>query len=164
MRLGLAPRGVCLAGARHRGRRCALTAPFHPLHRRSRNVVSASVRDCSLLHVPSAPRQCRMLFHCRTLFCSVGSDAAFPLGSTVPCGVRTFLTADADRSRYYVPRTATPTERPPDPHVVGRNVVHTSEVRAGGPAHRIKKSTVVEETACAGYRSTLSSRSSMVSL
>jgi len=55
-------------------RRCALTAPFHPLPR------THSGRDCSLLHVPS----CRPGRH------------AFPLGSTEPCSVRTFLTADPD--------------------------------------------------------------------
>ena len=53
---------------------------------------TASGRDCSLLHVPS-PQP--------TDWCG-----AFRLGSTVPCGVRTFLTAPAEAA----------TERRPDAH------------------------------------------------
>jgi len=41
--------------SRHRERRCALTAPFHPLFRTRQNQILAPERDCSLLHVPSAP-------------------------------------------------------------------------------------------------------------
>ncbi len=39
--------------SRRRERRCALTAPFHPLPTQCR----LGRRDCSLLHVPSAPRR-----------------------------------------------------------------------------------------------------------
>ena len=42
----------------------------------------ADGRDCSLLHVPAARGQ------------TFSTNAVFLLGSTVPCGVRTFLTAE----------------------------------------------------------------------
>jgi hypothetical protein len=69
--------------SRRRERRCALTAPFHPLPRRPG-------RRAGLLSVARAI--------CTEPTVS-GADAVFPLGSTAPCGVRTFLTADADKRR-----------------------------------------------------------------
>ena len=90
--------------SRRRDRRCALTAPFHPLSRQSQNEVPASGRDCSLLHVPSAPRRYR------TSVRSVGHDAAFPLGSTGPVVF--------GLSSPPVPTASAPTERQPNPHVI----------------------------------------------
>ncbi len=66
---------------RHRGRRCALTAPFHPLP------------VPRTLSGPSAG----LLSVARAVAAGIGD--AFPLGSTVPCGVRTFLTASNERPR-----------------------------------------------------------------
>ena len=68
--LGLAPGGVCPAGASPR-RRCALTAPFHPCRRRG-HVRPRHVGGVFLWHFP----------------------AGFPgshFATTPPCGVRTFL-------------------------------------------------------------------------
>ena len=56
----------------HQPRRCALTAPFHPLPHRKRRGGTALCCTCR--------RPCQ-------------SRDAFRLGSTVPCRVRTFLTA-----------------------------------------------------------------------
>src|SRR3954468_10718515 len=68
--LGLAPGGVCLAGASPR-RRCALTAPFQPCRRRG-HVRPRRLGGVFLWHFPAA---------------FAGSD--FP--TTPLCGVRTFL-------------------------------------------------------------------------
>ena len=68
--LGLAPGGVCLAGASPR-RRCALTAPFHPCRRRG-HVRPRRLGGVFLWHFP----------------------AGFPgsrYATTPPFGVRTFL-------------------------------------------------------------------------
>ncbi len=67
--LGVAPGGACRADPSP-GRWCALTAPFHPCLR-PRGVTSAV---CFLLRFPSG-------------------FPAWELPSTLPCGVRTFLTA-----------------------------------------------------------------------
>lgn len=66
-----------------------------------------SGQDCSLLHVPSC-RRSRQSSE-QTI------RHAFPLGSAVPCGVRTFLTAAPARIGTG-PDQAGTTERWPDPH------------------------------------------------
>src|SRR5439155_19396000 len=68
--LGLAPGGVCLAGASPR-RRCALTAPFHPYRRRD-------------------SREAPPLRRCVSVALSRGFPRVGP-PTTLPCGVRTFL-------------------------------------------------------------------------
>jgi len=68
---------------------------------------SKSGQDCSLLHVPSC-RRSRQSSE-QTI------RHAFPLGSAVPCGVRTFLTAAPARIGTG-PDQAGTTERWPDPH------------------------------------------------
>ena len=81
-------------------RRCALTAPFHPLPR------TLPGRDCSLLHMPSPiPSAAHR---------APAVNEAFPLGSTVPCGVRTFLTAALPEQECL---SSEPTERCPGSHL-----------------------------------------------
>ena len=84
---------------------------------------------------------------------AVGSDAAFPLGSTVPCGVRTFLTADADKRR---PR------RSDDP--TRTSLLCTPERPAKFEGARHRKSAAAEAAICAHQRLTFSFISSTVSL
>ena len=81
VRLGLTPRGVCLAAPVTRSAGALLPHPFTPY------------TEC---------------FRCGTALCctchqrrfDVGrNDAVFPLGSTGPYGVRTFLTAERPRNR-----------------------------------------------------------------
>ena len=83
----------------------------------------------------------------------VGSDAAFPLGSTVPCGVRTFLTADADKCR---PR------RSDDP--TRTSLLCTPERPAKFEGARHRKGAAAEAAICAHQRLTFSFISSTVSL
>lgn len=80
--LGLSPRGVCLAGLVTETAGALLPHPFTPYRLRQRSGGGGTALCCTCLpHRAEAER------------CSAGNDAAFPLGSTVPCGVRTFLTA-----------------------------------------------------------------------
>lgn len=88
--LGLAPRGVCRAAPVTRSAGALLPHPCtpYPDGRRGGTALCCTSRRADV---------------CRH---------AFPLGSTVPCGVRTFLTAFVEDKPH------TRTERSPDPHAV----------------------------------------------
>ena len=76
--------------SRHRDRRCALTAPFHPLP------IPARAGRAGLLSVARA-------FHPRPDKAerrSASGGGSLPVRKHGPCGVRTFLTADADGCRH----------------------------------------------------------------
>ena len=114
-----------------------------------------SGQDCSLLHVPSC-RRSRQSSE-QTI------RHAFPLGSAVPCGVRTFLTAAPARIGTG-PDQAGTTERWPDPHA-------TCLYRAGGKRFEFGSGTGAHAKKRSGldrrlrfYRSRVSFISSTVSL
>lgn len=98
-------------------RRWALTPPFHPWpvpRCRSHRLV------CFLLHLPS----------------STGVEA-FPLGSTVPCDVRTFLTPDSNPGRDGP--VDTEMERPGRPlGARGVHILTRCRMRCGAAPHEAR--------------------------
>jgi hypothetical protein len=85
--LGLTPRGVCLADPVTGTAGALLPHPFTPYPDRA---------ETEFRHRDGTALCCTCHLHRLRVR---ERDAVFPLGSTVPCGVRTFLTAAPDRSR-----------------------------------------------------------------